>query len=206
MNRVCPETWKLIVESTYLQAQQTLQEVLALGVTYDDLIAEGMHPAFLNQVFARINAPSPRISSRAVSVPQSIATPDILPTPQLPQTSTPTIPVPLEVPARITPLEVDVDNFLDALEPEIKNRNGNDESKKRDHLLDRHHHHPPKRRAFGLTSPRQLVIDVSDDDSDSDDSDDDEKDDAPQEPITIQKPRAIKIPERPQLTQQVLPT
>jgi hypothetical protein len=190
-----------MVDPTYLQAQQSLQEVLALGVTYDDLIAEGMHPAFLSQVFARINAPSPRISSRAVSVPHSIATPDILPTLPLPQTSTPTIPLQEEIPARVTPLEVDVDSFLDALEPAITNRNGNDESRKRDHLLHRRNHPPPKRRAFGLISPRQLVIDVSDDDSGSDDSDD--SDDEPQEPIPLQKPRAVKIPDRPQLTQKV---
>ena len=154
-----------------------------------------MHPVFLNQAFALLNPQSPRISSRALSVPNSIATPDIPPS-LPPQTFTPSIPViQAKVPARNTPVEVDVDSFLNTLEPTIK-ANGRDESRKREHPPENTHHHPPKRRAFGRGPPAELVIDVSDDDCSS------EEDETQNEPTRPQS-RSVKIPERPQLTQQV---
>jgi hypothetical protein len=80
-----------------------------------------------------------------------------------------------------------VDNFLNNLEPSLSS-NGEDSRKRR--LAPEPEFHPPKRRAFGLAPPRELVIDISDDD--------DEIEESP-------KPRRpqIKIPERPTLTQQV---
>jgi hypothetical protein len=181
----------LIVESKYVQAQQSLQEVLALGVTYDDLIAEGMHPKFLDQLFARIKLPSPQTDSRAPSVPLPTASPDPA---QMPLQR----PIPMQSAAQSKPSDVDVDNFLDTLEPSISAPNDGNGSKKRGLPIDSSTQ-IPKRRAFGLVPPKELVIDVSDDE------DDEEEDEVkkPQAPNVKAHPRPVKIPNRPALTQQV---
>lgn len=189
----------MIVEATYLQAQQSLEDVLALGVTYEDLIAEGMHPVFLDQLYARIKLQSPPNTSRENSLPQHTATPDLFQSPQQP------------IPVKAIPhqsLASDVDQFLDNLESSISTPKGGEESKKRglssDTVI-----HPPKRRAFGLVPPRELVIDVSDDDDyddDDDDDGDDEDEDEDNEPAPVRKPhqQVVKIPERPALSQKVM--
>lgn len=171
-----------------------------MGLTNDDLIAEGMHPEFLNQLYARIKLQShTHTSPRTSSIPPSTGTPD---PPQAPQQLIPIKPI-----AQHPTLIADVDNFLDNLVPSISTPNGSENSKKRglssDNVI-----HPPKRRAFGLAPPTQLVIDVSDDeDEDEDDEDDgEEKKDENSTPAPVIKPPprpVVRIPERPPLTQQV---
>jgi hypothetical protein len=131
-----------------------------------------MHPAFLNQLFAQLNLQSPQLASRPPSVPYHTATPDIIHTP------TPLIPQKV--------IATDVDNFLNTLEPSLSS---NGDSRKR-RLAPEPDFNPPKRRAFGLAPPRELVIDISDDDDDVEES---------------PKPRRpqVKIPDRQALTQQV---
>lgn len=162
------------VESTHQQAQQLLQDVLALGLTYDDLLAEGMHPAFLDQLFARLHLQSPRLVSRAPSVPHSTATPDI-------QYSTP--------PITQKTLDAEVESFLNNLEPVLPTSNGKGHKKRRYPDNDTH---PPKRRAFGLAPPAELVIEISDDDDDGEHS-------------PVKPTRHNRIPDRPTLTQEVVP-
>jgi len=167
-----------------------------MGLTFDDLVSEGMHPIFLKQLFARLNAQSPHV---ATSTPQPTATPEPLLYQQ------PTI---VDKPD----LASDVENFLEALEPTISSPpNGNDDSKKRTLSSDFVSHHPPKRRAFGLVPPRELVIDVSDDDE----SDEEGTDEDDEETINIKKPSPlpkpaarpfVKIPERPPLRKHVFPS
>jgi hypothetical protein len=186
----------------YLQAQQSLEDVLALGLTYDDLIAEGMHPRFLDQLFSRIKPQSPSNTSRETSLPQPTATPDPFQSPQHP------IPVKAISQQRLVS---DVDNFLDNLEPSISTPRDGDNSKKRGLSADTAIH-PPKRRAFGLLPPKELVIDVSDDDDDDDEEDhhhhhsEHGSDNHYAEPPTLSKPLrpVVKITERPALTQKVL--
>jgi hypothetical protein len=183
----------LIIDPKYREAQQSLEDLLAMGLTYDDLIAEGMHPVFLNQLYTRIKSQSPMNTPlHANSFPPLTGTPDLFQAPQQP------VPIkPIEHPTLIA----DVDNFLDNLAPSISTSNGGDGSRKRglssDTVI-----HPPKRRAFGLAPPKQLVIDVSDDDDD----DGEENDDENSRPTPMIKPTprlVVKISERPTLTQQV---
>ena len=184
----------LMVDSTYLQAQQSLEDVLALGLTYDDLIAEGMHPVFLDQLFARIKSQSSPNSSRENSVPKPTATPDPFLAPKQP---IPVKPIPQQR------LISDVDNFLDNLEPSISSPNRNDDSKKRGPPSNTPHH-PPKRRAFGLAPPKKLIIDISDDEDDDDDDDNDDNDTDKPSPVLNPRRGIVKIPERPTLTQYVI--
>ena len=169
-----------------------------MGLTYDDLIAEGMHPVFLNQLFVRIKSQSPmNTPPRTDSFPPSIRSPDPFQAPQQP--------IPIKPIARHTTLTDDVDNFLDNLVPSISTPNGSNDSKKRGLSSDTEIH-PPKRRAFGLAPPKQLVIDVSDDDEDDEDDDGEEQEDKNSTPAPVVKPPprpVVKIPERPTLTQQV---
>jgi hypothetical protein len=180
----------------YLQAQQSLEDVLALGLTYDDLIAEGMHPGFLDQLFARIKPQSSSNTSRETSLPQPTATPDPFQSPQHP--------IPLKAISQQR-LVSDVDNFLDNLEPSISTPRGSDDSKKRGLSSDTAIH-PPKRRAFGLLPPKELVIDVSDDDEDDDGHSEHGDDNYYAKPPTLSKPLrpVVKITERPALTPKVL--
>jgi hypothetical protein len=182
----------LIVESTYFQAQQSLEEVLGMGLTFDDLVAEGMHPVFLKQLFARLNPYSPH--PVATTTPQPIDTPEPVHDQQRsPQTATI---------AEKSDFTSDVENFLETLEPTMSSpANGNDDSKKRT-LSSDSVSHPPKRRAFGLVPPRELVIDVSDDDED-----DDEDETAVKKPAPLPKPQSrplAKISKRPPLKKKVL--
>jgi len=151
-----------------------------------------MHPVFLKQLFARLNAHSPH---PATSTPQPIHTPEPLHDQQRsPQTT---------MIAEKSNIASDVENFLETLEPTMSSpTNGNDDSKKRT-LSSDSAGHPPKRRAFGLVPPRELVIDVSDDDEDDDDEDDnDVKKPAP--PPKPQPRPPAKIPQRPHLKKKVL--
>jgi hypothetical protein len=191
----------LIIDPKYLQAQQSLEDILAMGLTYDDLIAEGMHPLFLNQLYARIKSQSPmNTPPRTNSFPPLTGTPDPFQAPQQP--------IPIKPIAQHPTLTSDVDNFLDNLVPSISTSNGNDGSKKRGLTSDTVIH-PPKRRAFGLEPPKTLVIDVSDDEEDEED-DGEENDHENSTPAPVVKPpsRPVvkiseRIPERPTLTQQV---
>lgn len=160
-----------------------------MGLTFDDLISEGMHPIFLNQLFARLNAQTPH---PATSTPQPPDTPEPLDDQHTsPQTTI----------ADQIAVASDVDNFLDALEPTISSPpNGNDDSKKRSFSSNSASHPPPKRRAFGLVPPRELVIDVSDDDEDDEEDEIDVKKLSPPKP----PPRPlVKIPDRPALRKKV---
>lgn len=184
-----------MVDSAYVQAEKSLQDILALGLTYEDLIAEGMHPAFLDRLFARLQLQSPPLNSRPGSVSRSIATPEL---PMLPPESTLT--------HNLSTASNDVDNFLNTLETSISTPPtiGDEGSKKRVASSDIPTH-PPKRRAFGVRPPRALVIDISDDDS-SDGEEDNEggpADEPPKQPVRSNS-KIVKIPERPALTQQVL--
>ena len=168
-----------------------------MGLTYDDLIAEGMHPVFLNQLFSRIKSQSPmNTPPRTISFPPPTGTPDPFQVPQQP--------IPIKPIAQHSTLTADVDNFLDNLVPSISTHNGSDDSKKRglssDTVI-----HPPKRRAFGLAPPKQLVIDVSDDDEDDeDDGEENEDEKSTRAPVVKPPPRpVVKIPERPTFKQQV---
>ena len=184
-----------MVDPAYVQAEKSLQDILAMGLTYDDLIAEGMHPAFLDQLFARLQLQSPRINSRATSVPRSIATPEAPVT-----TTQPTISLPSN---QSSTASTDVENFLDALETSMSTPAFSDEGSKKRIARSEISGHPPKRRAFGLRSPRALVIDISDDDSsDGDEKENEIGDERPKEPVRSTS-RIVKIPERPALSQQV---
>jgi len=162
-----------------------------MGLTYDDLIAEGMHPVFLNQLFARLELQSPRLNSRQASVSRSIATPEL-----------PTLP-PESILNHNSSTSTDVDNFLNTLETSISSPTmGDERSRKRGASSDMPTH-PPKRRAFGVRPPRALVIDISDDDSSDEEDNEEELGDAqPKEPIRSNS-KIVKIPDRPALRQQV---
>ena len=166
-----------------------------MGLTYDDLIAEGMHPVFLNQLYSRIKSKSAiNTPPRTNSFPPPIGTPDPSQAPQQPILIKPIAQHPI--------LAADIDNFLDNLVPSISTTNASDDSKKRGLPSDTSIH-PPKRRAFGSAPPKQLVIDVSDDE---DGDDDDESDDRNSTPAPVFKPPprpVVKIPERPAFTQRV---
>jgi hypothetical protein len=175
MNRV--SSLKLAIpnlESTQQYPEQLLQDVLAAGLTYDDLVAEGMHPAFLNQLFLRLNLQSPGLQSRPPSVPQLTATPDIM------RYTTPPIQ---------KSYAADAETFLDNLEPALSTSNGRQDSRKRGYSGG-NDPQPQKRRAFGLAPPRELVIDISDDDDDGEES--------PVKPAH----QTVTIQDRPSLTQQ----
>jgi hypothetical protein len=184
-----------MVDSAYVQAEKSLQDILSMGLTYDDLIAEGMHPAFLDQLFSRLQLQSPRVNSRAASVPRLIATPD-------PPLTTPPPPAPIPTNTFSTAF-TDVDNFLDTLETSISTPPIGDEGSKKRVASSEVPLHPPKRRAFGLRSPRALVIDISDDDSsDGENNEEEVADEQPKEPVKSNY-KIVKIPDRPALTQQV---
>lgn len=181
-------------ESAVAKGAEYLQSILSMGLTYDELLAQGMHPLFLDQLFSRIN--------------------------QQPQTSEPQSQIPLSqrissasVPAR--PSSTDIDAFLSGLEPSIPlPTNG---TKKRHFLADNTPQapkQPKKRRAFGIDNhPQELVIDVSDDDEDSPLS---ERPDphserhslgtnTPLEETGRSSPHSVTIPpDRPGLTQKVI--
>jgi len=191
------------------EAERSLEEVLAMGMTYEELLAAGMHPAFLDQLLARIKSRSPvRTPQSAFALPLQSSTPD----PFLPPTHT----IPKQPAARPADLSIQVENFLDNLEPTISTANGGDETKKRG-LNPEHTAQPMKRRAFGrafgvAVRPSELVIDVSDDESD--DGEEIERPPIKQStslpkpgtatpPIISTSRRFVAIPKRPGLTKQV---
>ena len=165
-----------------------------MGLTFDDLVAEGMHPVFLKQLFARLNGPS---SHPATATPQPISTPEPVYDPQKSPQGAAIAGKPDFASA--------VETFLDTLEPTISTPpNGNDDSKKRT-LSSDSVNHPPKRRAFGLVPPRELVIDVSEDDDDDDEDEDEDGDDVkkPAPPPKLQPRPLAKIPDHPPLRKKV---
>jgi len=204
-------TLDLFDDQAEAEAERSLEEVLAMGMTYDELVAEGMHPAFLDQLLARIKSRSPTTSHSAFSLPLQSSTPD----PFLAPTQT----IPNRPAARPLDLSIQVETFLDNLEPTISTSNGRDETKKRG-LNPEHTAQPTKRRAFGRTfglevRPNEFVIDVSDDESE------DEENERPplppiKQPASLPKPRTttppiistsrrfVAIPKRSGLTKQVL--
>ena len=133
------------------KGSQYLQSILSMGLTYDELLAQGMHPLFLDQLFSRLNK-QPQ---------QQRHTSDAQPERQIPLSQR----ISAEsAPPR--PSSTDVDAFLSGLEPTIPARTNG--TKKRQFLADNSVRHgpklPKKRRAFGIASQiQELVIDISDD-------------------------------------------
>ena len=182
----------MIIESKYTEAERSLQRILESGLTYDDLIAEGLHPSFLERVFARIQ--SPKIEPRPPSLPRA-------PDPHFPVLDAKSKPPSPENTPSDSPIMAAVENFLHTLEPSITT-NGKDALKKRGGNSGSGP--APKRRAFGLDPPKELVIDVSDD---SDDAAEPAKPvkNAKGPPVQPQPSRRIvKITNRPQLKQKVV--
>ena len=159
--------------------------MLALGVTYDDLIAMGVHPVFLDQLFALIKPQSPIISPQQMSsLPQPTAATDTF------KRQEHSLPIQIKPIAQPTDIVADVDKFLDNLKPTISTPNTGEDSKKRglpSHTSDQ----PCKRRAFGSKPPKELVIDISDD----------EDEDNP--PALVEPAPPVKFSNRPSLKQQV---
>src|SRR5262245_40053333 len=113
-----------MLESRLQQGEQLLQKMLSLGITYDHLLAEGLHSKYLDQLFSRLCS---RSSSQAPPPPPNPLSqsdqPSHLPQPPLPSTATPpqaTI-TPAETLASevTTSLATDVENFLHTLAPSI---------------------------------------------------------------------------------------
>jgi hypothetical protein len=146
-----------------VEAEKSLEDLLTMGMTYDDLVAEGMHPGFLDQLFARFRSRSPSRTPRSASViPPQPPTPDPFLAPKHP--------IPIKPNGHRPDLSAQVETFLDNLEPTISTSNGGDETKKR-RFSSEQAAQPAKRRAFGrafgvAVGPNELVIDVSDDESD----------------------------------------
>jgi hypothetical protein len=99
-----------------------------------------------------------------------------------------------------------VEQFLHTLEPAISSAKVNIQSdmRKRGAGVESSAQ-PPKRRAFGLDPPKQLFIDVSDDDSEEEEADTEHK---VVEPVPQRQPmgRIVKIPkiaDRPPVNQKV---
>jgi hypothetical protein len=188
------------------EAERSLEDVLAMGMTYDDLVAEGLHPAFLDELLARVNSHP----TSTVPMQPSISNP-FLPPGHLTPTS-------LNAPK--VDLSLQAETFLDQLRPTISSSNEGDETKKRGPVSELAEL-PTKRRAFGrafgvAVRPSTLVIDVSDDESD------DEEEKRAHLPAIKQPPipsgpriatppigprprRAVTIPNRPRLTKEVSP-
>jgi hypothetical protein len=182
---------------------ELLQQVLAMGLTYDDLISQGMHPTFLNQLFGRIPSPASQLpSAKEAPPPIPLADTTLVDTPLPPHETTPARSATPQIP---TP---DVDSFLDALEPAMTSHIPPRKRGPQNGAL----HHPTKRRAFGLGSPRELVIDVSDDDDDDDDEEDAEPNKESKSgtptvtpaPPLIRRQFSSKPPERRSLKHQVI--
>jgi len=203
-------TSDLFDDQTEAEAERSLEELLAMGMTYDELVAEGMHPAFLHQLLARIKSRSPITSQSPISPPLQSTTPD----PFLAPIHT----IPNQPAAQPVDLSLQVETFLDNLEPTISTSNGGDETKKRG-LNPEHTAQPAKRRAFGrafgvAVRPNELVIDVSDDESEGEEN---ERPPLPpiKQPASLPKPRTatppiistsrrfVAIPKRSGLTKQV---
>jgi len=212
--KVCCQYLALLTaESHYPQAEQLLQKVVSSGWTYEQLLDAGMHPKFLDVLFSRLNISSSPASpssfvghvphlhhvapqlptSSIVLPPQGLVT--VVPPPVISKTPTPT-PQP-------TSLLTDVEQFLHTLEPAISSSNVGIQADSKKRPPPDVGEQPPKRRAFGLVPPKQLFIDVSDDDSDEEeyvDTDQKGLEPAPQPQGTA---RVVKIPDRPPLNQKV---
>jgi hypothetical protein len=155
---------RLMIESKYAAAEQSLHSILNLGITYDDLLAEGIHPGFLDRVYSRLQSPRPDSSTNSQRQTPELKAGHLIDTQTSPRRRTSEARTSTEPPS----LETDVENFLHALEPSIPHAKGQGYEKKRGSSTTGP---TPKRRAFGRHPPKELVIDVSDDDSD-DGSDD----------------------------------
>lgn len=199
------------VDHSEVEAERSLEDLLIMGMTYDDLVAEGMHPGFLDQLFARVRSRSPSRTPLSASViPPQPPTPDPFLRPKHP--------IPIKPNGQHPDLSAQVETFLDNLEPTISTSKGGDETKKRGFSSEQPAQ-PAKRRAFGrafgvAVRPSELVIDVSDDESD------DEQHQLPRVPLpklstfhphlrtatppTIPPPRRERpVPNRPGMTKEV---
>jgi len=139
-------------------AQESLEDVLAMGLTYEDLIQQGMHPEFLSRLFAKLQDKASDIGSRPSSVPP----PAPVSQPQSP------VPTPTEPENNNVP---DVDQFLRHLAPSLTSSQGRFNKKRtvpRDRIV-----HPPKKRPFGRSQATEVVIDVSSDEDESNSSEED---------------------------------
>lgn len=145
----------MILEYRYTAAEQSLQNILNLGITYNDLLAEGLHPKFLDRLFSRLQ--SPQVESRPGSLPTTPEPIDWGWEPRSPEHRASSKP---------PSLVADVENFLHTLEPSMSTTQPRGERRKRGGPVTGP---TPKRRAFGLEPPKELVIDVSDDDSEDED-------------------------------------
>ena len=129
-------------------------------MTYDDLLSEGLHPKFLDSLFAQIHSPSippldqPLNNQNNLPASTSIS----------PERKTHTPMTATDSPSIIT----DVENFLHTLEPSIPQTEKHPKKRTGHGIIP-----IPKRRAFGLNTPKELVIDISDDDDDDDNDNDD---------------------------------
>ena len=170
-------------------------------MTYDDLLSEGLHPKFLDTLFAQIHSPSiPPSDPPPNNLPASTSTPTLRTTSISPEKETGTPKA--DSPSIIT----DVENFLHTLEPSIPQNDKHPKKRTGQGVIP-----TPKRRAFGLNTPKELVIDISDDDE-SDDAVNPEppsKPSLPKREVTPQlqpsssSRRIVKIPDRPTLKQKV---
>jgi hypothetical protein len=131
------------------EAQESLEDVLAMGLTYADLVQQGMHPEFLSHLFAKLQ-------SNPDSRPPS--------TPPVTRTSLPQSPFPPQNESKPhTPAEVD--QFLQTLAPTLPNSR-NTFNRKRNAPVGKHVH-PPTKKPFGASQSAEIFIDVSSDEEDS---------------------------------------